>query len=1053
MACIYSTPAIQMNAAVDKWVATNCTKIQNNLKCMRKNAEDYNNSINTLDAFFIAGAPPATSGTNDLLDAIGAAPSFRKIGTAWPTDAESDLGVVFSAAAGIDNTAYNLKARLMSLAGDLGALYRPPISTAVANAENANNHIQTMIPLVQNLETCASNMIALNAAFIKVKENAVQKLQSSVQALQNIEAYGGRLTPAQQSDLADLQAQLAALGSATSLGSVLSADQEQVKNTFKEQCFLLAYMKPLAMYKSETVEAVYARALPYVTGDIAETQGNGLVGNNNSLLIDRAPWGFMNRLTQSPEFLNLFEVSNSDLGQLSPYIELKKIVETDDGNIKEVTMNFDASAASDASSILSNKDKRGFGVGIKDFTFSYEGSNPFAVKKSIKAKLVLFASSFDDLLKVRGSKGGYYRYADLAMKTGTNLKDKIPPPRNPEDLDSMNSNIGKLNFRLKAIVGWAPPAKSATSLAAVKGAINHSYVTLTLTPTIHEFDIDDMGRVTFTINYLSYIEDFFDQPNYNIFTDIETNKTMFQRREKYKRKQKECSPSQMANIKKGDAERINFEKALNLRSIALSLLKNEKLYFIEMKYDSMIEFMKKGPWYSWDPSITPPYWLTDEASTQEQKDIVAALEAQYQPNTSSRAQTGIANLDLAEYIIFFYLSDLVDVVLSGIGKLLQGLEAAIGADPDLYGPGDKKDIQKLKESFKNFRVILGPMEIVDPKNPGDMATCSLGDTPISLKYFMDWLTDNTLKKERAEWNLPAFLNALLNNFVRNFLNNDTCYDINIKQKTRIFQNVITAYKNKEAAGAISKNDQITDLILKQRALDKDNPDQGWATCSRLWAEEGYLSLVGGPKPLLNVMGTRGDPRPTIPGGEINYLVYYGGRVQPTELMNGDYTEDANNGIFHYILGRDRGLVKNISLVKTDSPGLKEVRFEQEGYDGLTQLREVYDAKIECYGMPNAVPGTYIYVDPNSFAPGAKNLKNKDPEYRGANQVDPYELTRYGIGGYYMVYHAENSFGPGQCNTKISAKWVAELAKQKIKTAGGAAKTHVAGPATKCKVKG
>ena len=52
-------------------------------------------------------------------------------------------------------------------------------------------------------------------------------------------------------------------------------------------------------------------------------------------------------------------------------------------------------------------------------------------------------------------------------------------------------------------------------------AIGQSYVTLNLTPTTHDFKIDDMGRVTFNINYLAYVEDFYDQPQFDIFYDEE----------------------------------------------------------------------------------------------------------------------------------------------------------------------------------------------------------------------------------------------------------------------------------------------------------------------------------------------------------------------------------------------------------------------------------------------------------------------------------------------------------------------------------------------------
>ena len=40
--------------------------------------------------------------------------------------------------------------------------------------------------------------------------------------------------------------------------------------------------------------------------------------------------------------------------------------------------------------------------------------------------------------------------------------------------------------------------------------------------------------------------------------------------------------------------------------------------------------------------------------------------------------------------------------------------------------------------------------------------------------------------------------------------------------------------------------------------------------------------------------------------------------------------------------------------------------------------------------------------------------------------DPLNLTQYGIGGYYMIIRSEHEFGPGEANTKITAKWVNEV---------------------------
>ena len=115
------------------------------------------------------------------------------------------------------------------------------------------------------------------------------------------------------------------------------------------------------------------------------------------------------------------------------------------------------------------------------------------------------------------------------------------------------------------------------------------------------------------------------------------------------------------------------------------------------------------------------------------------------------------------------------------------------------------------------------------------------------------------------------------------------------------------------------------------------------------------------------------------------------------------------------MGRDRGIVKTIKLNKTDSPGLKEVRFEQEGYQGLYQLREIYDVNIETFCNIHAFPGTYIFVEPRGFSPSL-----------GQFDIDKFDLTDLGIGGYYMIISSKHDFGPGKMNTSITAKWVQSL---------------------------
>ena len=144
------------------------------------------------------------------------------------------------------------------------------------------------------------------------------------------------------------------------------------------------------------------------------------------------------------------------------------------------------------------------------------------------------------------------------------------------------------------------------------------------------------------------------------------------------------------------------------------------------------------------------------------------------------------------------------------------------------------------------------------------------------------------------------------------------------------------------------------------------------------------------------------------------MIYFVGRSAPTNRMRGIKSADEAMGIYHYQIGRDKGIVKTIDLKKTATPGLQEVRFEQQGYDGLEQLRVTYDATIKCYANANTYPGTYIYIDPKGWSPSAQAISGD------------YDLTKYGVGGYYMIIRSNHRFGPGQAESIIEAKWVNSL---------------------------
>ena len=133
------------------------------------------------------------------------------------------------------------------------------------------------------------------------------------------------------------------------------------------------------------------------------------------------------------------------------------------------------------------------------------------------------------------------------------------------------------------------------------------------------------------------------------------------------------------------------------------------------------------------------------------------------------------------------------------------------------------------------------------------------------------------------------------------------------------------------------------------------------------------------------------------------------------------------------------------------PGLAELRFEREGYDGLTQLRETYDATIESFSNVKAFPGTYIYIDPKGFAPSTWGHSAEDTKDEEGKITKKFDLTHLGIGGYYMIKRSTHSFGPGRAGSNIDAVWVAETYAEGSTAPSDLSRNDLQSPA-KCKIK-
>ena len=527
--------------------------------------------------------------------------------------------------------------------------------------------------------------------------------------------------------------------------------------------------------------------------------------------------------------------------------------------------------------------------------------------------------------------------------------------------------------------------------------------------------------------------------------------------------EKNCAAEEVNQEKSDNAEEARLDMKEGVSSVIRQLMAKDLIYTVGMTYQAMKKFTVRGPYadYSGTDITTTLQPKTSAAAQQDFKDYInnsldEAFKEESESLTRDEGQKNriaaalVGGIDKKKNLSFFYMSDLIDTILEGIETQLEELTIDGGldfiknnerfksanAEPESV---DKyhAELQASLKAFKKLRILLGPVEFVKPKVSDDTSriVVNLGDIPISVRYFVEWLTTKMLAKDEVYYPLTKFMNDLFNDLTSNFLNNETCFTYKISQKTRVQQATVTAWSAHTNMDPLTK--QLTTgnssepLLYSPRKIKAQALGVYETTAGgKSFAFRGHVKDFT-KRPILRLSG---PPSPKLvrikPQNAYNYLVYSVSRTMPTELMKGNKNLDARRGIFHYSIGQKNGFIKNIKLSKTSTKYLAEVRFEQEGYDGLEQLRVIYDAQIDSFANVNLVPGTYVFIDPQGFAPGMPS--GIDASGRSiTTSPHPYGrkkfgLTKLGIGGYYMIVRSEHEFASGKANTILHTKWVNQI---------------------------
>ena len=792
-----------------------------------------------------------------------------------------------------------------------------------------------------------STLLVLEYVFFEKIISAKKKFFDLIAAAVDPESPGGVDVTAEEREKAYKEsAEAFKTGQGKDIPDPPSEEDIANRQKFFKQCALMLNMPELRDVYQQELNSKYDGKLPF-DGRFTTL---GCKDEEQELMLTR--------LVSSKKEQLLFELETHKVSRLVPKVRLFKVFHDPTDGEKEVEFIFNRTSKQRDSFLSADFDK-GNGVGLKNFSFEFNGTSPATARNDITASLTLFFQSFEDFTRSRkASNEDDYRYVDLIIQ---------PTPDKKGEVGGVEIQAGRQYepqfYRIRADVGYVLPTEADGFTPDEIEALRVSNKSFFLNMVDHDISFGKDGTVEIKISYRAYLESLLKHPRLDALASPELiSRRIANAREFAKQVQnKECSVEQLKELQISLAAQETVLVKQSLSSIITRLTKRGAIYTALIKKEDKEFFLNKG------------FFKTCTLEKGSIADGSNGVDVKLVLNSDlPESSDDFDFIDSADRSVqFFYFGDLLYTVLDCV-----------------YDEGNK--IRK-GTGFNRNSIILGSFEF-EPfqQNQKTGNVYNIADIPVSVDFFSRWFVDNVVNQKSTRKTFP------LMNFVRSFSNNlikpaliENCVNRKLETRLRFQTSQITAFEPK-GKNPLSKHYKLTserDFV----ALDVETLRSG---------KDPTLPLKGGPSNDAN--SSFKDFHTFIVLSALGSTLSFAG--------NGKYGEDIKQGRFHLHIGQNAGLVKTLSLSKSDQQYIREARFFQNGIDGLLQLSAVYVANIEMFGNTLFYPGMEFFFNP--YGIGGPDF---DPRLQAS------DANKLGIGGYHTITSVKSSISPGKFTTSIAGQ--------------------------------
>ncbi len=828
---------------------------------------------------------------------------------------------------------------------------------------------------------------------------------------------------------------------------------KEQRERFYKQCALLLNMHNLEGAFDWTGE------MHKKTNDLGWGAYNGrihLVTNNGP--DDGQKNTILNKMiTPTPKAMAKFiNIDPAKASTLLPYVRFFSVWNDKDGRLTEKEFDFPKYPTRDISS--GNEFDRGDGVGLEEFTWECDGETPATASKYINATLVLNFQTFDDFIALRKNKANVpFRWVDMFVSPYNMKKRNVGWVGAPHTL-----RYDPEYYRIRVDVGYHTNSDDETMNEAL-ATQNRSFF---LVLKDNEININEDMSVTVKAEYGAYIEEAMDSNKFNALSTPSLKKDQEEWKMKWEEatadwKKGNCSDKKLRSIRNLINSELEHVIKKQHKSIMKNLLDLGKIRYVDFKDSAIYAFRQNGVFDQ------IPYYRNSEShavkpSSDAAERLKQLMKAKDDPDRDPWMEADLPHKDHRVY--YFYFGDLIYLINS---SMYQG-------ETPWNSRGPFKD--KWVSGAENSRMLLFDFDYHNPLTEQSQSrhTINIASIPISVDYFFQWYVNNIIKQEVFHMGVGNFIKRMLTELITEAMaevcmSSEEGHYVKFQHGSISVAGVDVPNPSPWASMGVAKKNLWVDPICAQLMSKKDDdgyPNKMYYDVASFYNKPG-LDKLGLPFKAIPDEEKLRHMQIDAVAGQFQYVYIYGESRDPWHPGLGDEADDANRGTYHLHLGKNSGLVKNITFEKTNIPYLRESRMAQQGQAGLTQLSAVYNCEIEMIGNTLFLPGQELWINPYGFG-GPAFGKPQDPPLNWSHDVSDIkwindeienaekggmttaevedvsgkldvmdaargfkqmtrdlEVTSYanimGIGGYQTILRTKCTIKPGEFSTIISAK--------------------------------